>query len=247
MNRTLLTIPKLAAIMTIVGLVATAPAFAQDEARIPFEATTLHLSASGEAHAAPDMADISVGVEVLAPTAAEALRQNAQQMTATIAALKAKGVEARDIQTSGLTLNPQYVFHDNEPRRLTGYQASNTVTILVRNLAQLGPDVDAVVAVGANRIGGVSFGLADRKAAEDAARRAAVKTLQEKASLLAEAAGYRVARLVSLTDGGGDGPPIRPMTMTRVKAPGAPPAPTPTEAGDVQVTATVSAVYELKK
>ena len=240
-------ISKLAAVASVLALSGiVAPAFAQDEAHTPFEATTLHLSASGEAHAAPDMASINVGVEVVAPTAAEALRQNAQQMTATVAALKASGVVARDIQTSGLNLNAQYVFHDGKPRELTGYQASNTVTITVRNLAQLGADVDAVVAAGANQINGVSFGLSDSKAAEVEARRAAVKALQEKAALYAEAAGYRVARLVSLSDGE-RGEPVRPrMVMATTMRKGAA-APTPTEAGELDVTASVSAVFELKK
>ena len=240
-----MTSPLLAAAL-LIGLSAAAlPAFAQDEAHAPFEATTLHLSATGEAHAAPDIASINIGVETLALTAAEALHQNAAQMTATIAALNSKGVAGKDIQTSGLNLNAQYVFHDNEPRKLTGYQAANTVTITVRNLARLGPDVDAVVAAGANQINGVGFGLSDSKAAEDEARRAAVKALQGKAALYAEAAGYHVARLVSLSDEGGGVSPVRPMMMKAMRAGAA--APTPTEAGELDVSITVNAVFELKK
>jgi len=240
-----MTSPLLAAAL-LIGLSAAAlPAFAQDEAHTPFEATTLHLSATGEAHAAPDIASINIGVETLALTAAEALHQNAAQMTATIAALNSKGVAGKDIQTSGLNLNAQYVFHDNDPRKLTGYQAANTVTITVRNLARLGPDVDAVVAAGANQINGVGFGLSDSKVAEDEARRAAVKALQEKAALYAEAAGYHVARLVSLSDEGGGVSPVRPMMMKAMRAGAA--APTPTEAGELDVSITVNAVFELKK
>jgi uncharacterized protein YggE len=238
---------SLLAAALVAGLSAVAaPALAQDEARAPFEATTLRLSATGEAHAAPDIATINIGVEISAPTAAEALHQNAAQMTATIAALKARGVAARDIQTSGLTLNAQYAFHDNEPRKLTGYQAADTVAITVRDLARLGPDVDAVVAAGANQINGVGFGLSDAKAAEDEARRAAVRALQAKAALYAEAAGYRVARLVSLSDEGGGGAPIRPMMKVMSLRAGAA-APTPTEAGELDVSVTVNAVFELKK
>jgi uncharacterized protein YggE len=231
--------PALAAVAVL--LTTSAPALAQ-EARTAFEATTLQLSATGEAHAAPDIASINLGVQVDAPTAAEALRQNGVQMTATIAALKNLGVAAKDIQTAGLNLNAQYVFHEGEPRKLTGYQASNTVTIVVRDLARLGATVDAVVAAGANQVNGVSFSLSDPQHAEDEARREAVKSLQAKAALYAEATGYNIARLVSLTDGTNDGGAVRPLIMSMRKV-----APTPTEPGELDVTANVSAVYELRK
>jgi hypothetical protein len=221
---------------------AAAPALARAQGA-PFEATTLALSATGEAEAAPDIASISIGVEATGPTAAEALRANAVQMSAALAALKARGVAAKDIQTSGLNLSAQYVFHDNEPRKLTGYQASNSVTVTVRDLARLGMTVDAVVAAGANQINGVSFGLSDPHAAEDEARKAAVKALQAKAALYAEAAGYQVTRLISLTDGGGESGAVRPVMMTAMRKVAA----TPTEPGALNVTASVSAVFELKK
>ncbi len=221
---------------------AAAPALAQED-RIAFQATTLRLSATGEAHAAPDIASINLGVQTEAPSAAEALRQNRVQMTATIAALKAQGVLAKDIQTSGLNLNPQYVFHDNE-RKLTGYQASNTVTIIVRDLTRLGATVDAVVAAGANQVNGVSFSLSDPEHAEDDARRAAVKALQAKAALYAEAAGYHIERLVSLSDTAIEPNGIRPVMVTAMRAKA---GPTPTEPGELDVTANVSAVYELKR
>ena len=234
---------KIALAAFLAASALAAPALAQGD-RGQFEATTLRLSARGETHAAPDIATINLGVQTEALSAAEALRQNRTQMSATIAALKAQGVLAKDIQTSGLNLNPQYAFHDNE-RHLTGYQASNEVTIIVRDLTKLGATVDAVVAAGANQVNGVNFSLSDPQHAEDEARRAAVKALEAKAALYAEAAGYHVARLVSLSDTAANPTVVRPMMMeARVK--GAPVA-TPTEPGELDVTAIVSAVYELKK
>jgi uncharacterized protein YggE len=232
----------LAIVVAAIAAIA-APAWAQDE-RTPFQATTLHLSATGEAHVAPDIATITLGVQTDAPSAAEALRQNRVQMTATLAALKAQGVREKDIQTSGLSLNPQYVFHDGEPRRLTGYQAMNNVTITVRDLSRLGAAVDAVVAAGANEVNGVAFSLADPQAGEDQARRAAVKALQAKAALYAEASGYRLDRLVSLSDTAPSSVRTGEIMVTsmRYKA-----APTPVSPGELDVTATVSAVYELRK
>jgi uncharacterized protein YggE len=200
--------PLLLAVLLFVG---AAPALAQD-ARTPFDATTLHLSATGETQATPDLAAINLGVETEAPTAAEALRLNRVQMTATISALRRQGLQEKDIQTTGLNLNAQYVFHEGEPRRLTGYQASNLVTIRVHDLTKLGATVDAVVAAGANQVN----------------------------ALIAAAMGYRVERLVSLSDTASSSNIVRPMMAMRAMA-------TPAEPGELAVTAMVSAVYELEK
>jgi uncharacterized protein YggE len=228
--------PLLLAALLCIG---AAPAIAQD-AGAPFDATTLNLSATGEIQATPDLAAISLGVQTQAPTATEALRLNRVKMTATIAALRAQGLKEKDIQTTGLNLNAQYVFHEGEPSRLTGYQASNLVTIRVHDLAKLGATVDAVVAAGANQVNGITFSLADPQAAQDDARREAIKTLQAKDALYAAAMGYRVERLVSLSDTVGSNNIVRPMMAMRAMA-------TPAEPGELTVTATVGAVYELKK
>ena len=152
-------------------------------------------------------------------------------MTATLSAVKAQGVMEKDIQTTGLSLNPQYVFHDGDPRRLTGYQALNNVTVTVRDLTRLGAAVDAVVAAGANQVNGIAFGLADPQTAENEARRAAMKALQAKATLYAEASGYRLDRLVSLSDTAGAVQPIMVTAMRRMAV-----ASTPTEAGELDVS-----------
>ena len=226
------------------ALAAALPAAAQED-RAPFEATTLRLSAQGEAHATPDIAAITFGVEVEATTAAEALARNRAQMSASLAALKAQGLAAKDIQTSNLSLNAQYVFHDGEPRKLTGYQATNGVTVIVRDLTRLGAVVDAVVAAGTNQVNGISFSLSDPQRAEDEARHAAVKALQAKAALYAEATGYHIARLVSLSDNAVQTGPMQEIVVTARRRLAA--APTPVEPGELDVTANVSAVYELKK
>lgn len=212
------------------------------EERNAFQATTLNLSAYGESRVAPDMATITLGVSTQSTTAAESMRQNRARMATVVAALKAQGVAERDIQTSGLTLNAQYAYEQNQPPRLTGYQASNEVTITVRNLAGLGGAVDALVKAGANQVNGISFGLQNPQSAEDEARRAAVKALTAKAGLYAEATGYRVARLVNLSEGGGYAPsPPRPlMAMAKMAEPQ-----TPVEPGELRVRIDISGVYEL--
>lgn len=211
-----------------------------------FKATTLNLSAYGETKIAPDMATITLGVQTDAPTAAEALSQNAAKMNQVIAALKKGGIADRDIQTSNLSLNPQYVYQENLPPRLTGYQVSNQVTVRVRDLKRLGQAVDAVVGAGANNVGGISFGLSDPSAAENAARQDAVKALRAKAELYAAAAGYSVGRLVSLSENGGYAPPP-PMPMVAMAAKAERFDSTPTAGGELSVRIDVNAVFELVK
>lgn len=213
-----------------------------------FRATTLNLSAYGENRTAPDKATISLGVQTQAATAVETIRQNAEKMTRVIDTLKKGGIAARDIQTSGLNLNPQYAYPENLPPRLTGYQASNTVTVTVHDLTRVGEAVDATVNAGADTVGGVSFGLEDSTAAENAARLKAVSALQAKADLYAKAMGYRIARLVTMSEGSSyaappPAPPMPMMQMARAESD----AKTQVEPGEMNVRVDVTGMYELTR
>jgi uncharacterized protein YggE len=211
-----------------------------------FRTTTFALSAHGESRVAPDMATINLGVIGEAPNAAAAMAANASKMNKVMAALKTAGIAPKDIQTSGLNLNPQYVYQQNEPARLTGYQATSQVTVTVHDLARLGRAVDATVGAGADQVNGISFGLDDPTAAEDAARLAAVKALAAKADLYAKATGLKVARLVSLSEGGGyvpAPPPMPMMAMARMKAADS----TAVSPGELKVRVDVTGLYELAR
>jgi uncharacterized protein YggE len=228
-----------------IALPAAAQGVGADTADSAFRATTMSLSAVGETKVTPDLATITLGVQTDAATAAGALSANAAQMTKVVAALKKAGIADRDIQTSNLSVNPQYVYEQNQPPKLNGYQASNQVTIQVRDLARLGQTVDATVGAGATNVGGISFGLQDPQAAEDKARLDAVKALQAKADLYARATGYKIVRLVNLGEGGGYTPaPPMPMMMraNMAKADSSPVA-----AGELSVRIDVSATYEMAK
>ena len=219
---------------------AQAPAPAADSM---FRATTFNLSAYGETRVAPDMATINLGVMTEAKTAAEALAANATRMNAVIASLKKGGIADKDIQTSNLNVAPQYRYVQNEAPVLTGYQVSNQVTVTVRDLKKLGGAVDATVSAGANQVNGISFGLADPTAAENAAREAAVKALTAKADLYARATGYRISRLVNLSEGGGYSPqPPMPMPMMAARAQFK--DSTPVSAGELNVRIDITGLYE---
>ncbi|HEX7759089.1 MAG TPA: SIMPL domain-containing protein [Caulobacteraceae bacterium] len=245
--KTLLRTAALVAVLTT-SAAGASPALsavpgADPAAASAFAATTLNLSAYGEARADPDMATISLGVETAGPTAAAAMQANAAQMSKVVAALKKAGIADRDLQTANLSLSPQYVYEQNQPPRLTGYQASNQLSVTVKDLSKLASVVDATVSAGATNVGQISFGLSNPVAAENTARIAAVKALQDKASLYANATGYRISRLVNLDEGGGYSvEPPRPMMAVGFAAKA---APTPVETGTVKVRVDITGVFEL--
>lgn len=237
--------------MALLLATAAAPAaFAQASrptADTMFQTTTLNLAAHGETRVAPDKATITLGVQTEAPTAAGAMSANNERMNSVVAALRKAGIAEKDIQTSGLNLSPQYDYVEREPPRLRGYQASNLVTITVNDLARLGPAVDATVKAGANQVHGISFGLKNPTAAENAAREEAVKALAAKAELYARATGHRVGRLVNLSEGGGSGVPFPPPMPVAAFARMEKADSTPISAGELNIRIDVTGLYELTK
>jgi hypothetical protein len=233
----------LLATATASGASAQAPASAADNL---FHATTLNLEAYGEARTAPDMATINLGVTTEGASAAEAMAANARQIDKVLSALKAAGIAGKDIQTSNLNLNAQYAYAQGQPPQLTGYQAANQLSVTVHDLSRLGAVVDATVNAGANQMNGISFGLNDPTAAENAARLAAVKALAAKADLYAKATGYRISRLVSLSEGGGYAP-SPPLPMASYAKRDSAVAASRVEPGELKVRIDVTGLYELAR
>ena len=204
----------------------------------------LTVGGQGLSSAQPDLATISLGVSSRAATAAEAMTQNAEAQNKVIEALKAEGIEARDIPTSGLNLSPMLDYSkDGEAPRVTGYAAQNNVTVRVRDIAGLGAVLDKLVASGANEIGGINFTREDMTEAEDAARSAAVQDARRRAEIMAEAAGMRLGPLLRLSDTPVESQPVPMMRMMAAEAKGS--APTPVEAGELTVSANVTAIFAL--
>src|SRR6185369_14705754 len=134
-------------------LLITLPAFAQ-EAPLPpkLTGTRLEVTADANIKAVPDMATVSSGVVTQAPTASEAMSKNAAAMTKVFDALKKAGIKETDIQTSGLSLNPDYAYEEKQAPRITGYQANNNVSVVLHDLTKVGATLDTLVSVGANQI-----------------------------------------------------------------------------------------------
>jgi uncharacterized protein YggE len=193
----------------------------------------------GEVSALPDMATLSIGVEVQAKTPGRALADNAERMTAVMARLKDAGVAERDLRTSQLGVWP--VFSErNQPQRIVGYRASNQLSIIVREINGLGKVLDQAVADGANRVNGPSFSIADPEPLLAAARDAAVSDAIAKAERYAAAAGVALGDVLSINESAG-GTPILPRQM-RAEAMA---ASTPIATGESSVSASVTMTFAI--
>lgn len=216
------------------------------EPLVPAQGTILDVSAEGRTTRVPDLATIRAGVVSQAPTAAAALADNAQRMQRVLAALKRAGIAPRDLATSNVGLNPQYRYTDGQPPAITGYQATNTVSVRFRDVTKAGSVLDALVAQGANQIDGPNLSIDTPETALDEARTDAVKRARARADLYAAAAGMKVARVISIAEAGQDagGPGPQPMFMARAMKADA--ASTEIAPGEKDVTVTLSVRFLLQ-
>jgi uncharacterized protein len=209
--------------------------------------SVLNINVSADSKRTPDIATISAGVVTQARTANAAMAENRRKMSAAMAEIRAAGIEARDIQTSGFSIQPQYEYVENQRPRITGYQVSNTLTVRIRNLELVGPVLDRVVAQGVNQVNGPTFGLDNPEAALDEARREAIETAMRRGRLYAEGAGMRIRRVVSINESGGIQPQPVPMMMARAAmADGAAPQ-TEIAAGEISLSIQLNVQFELEQ
>lgn len=197
---------------------ALATTLAVPAAAQPIGATRLDIVATGEVTRVPDIARINAGVVTQARTASDAIRQNAAQMGRVLAALKRAGIADRDVQTSTISLNPEYRYAENQPPALTGYRASNDVTVKFRKIEETGNILDALVAEGANQINGPTLEIDQPDAALDEARQRALTVAKARAELYARSTGLRVGRIVAISEAGAVPPPMPMPVMVRAQA-----------------------------
>ncbi|MDQ4419052.1 SIMPL domain-containing protein [Sphingobium sp. DEHP117] len=206
----------------------------------------LTLNITENIEAKPDLAMIGVGVQSNALTAVQALRANSTQMNAVIAAAKAKGVAAKDIQTSGFSLNPQYDYRDGQSV-FKGYQVSNMVTIKTRDIENLGAFLDAMVANGGNTINGPTFSVENPEPLLVQARQRALASGAAQAQFYARGAGYSTARLVSISEAMNYSRPVDAMAPRPVVAQMAKAEVANVEPGQVSNGVTVTLQYVLER
>jgi uncharacterized protein YggE len=202
------------------------------------------LTASGEGvvMATPDIAVVNIGVVTNDRTAEAALAANAKDMNEVIAAMKAAGIADKDIGTSGFYVNPIYPpeREQGQPQKVQSYRVTNEVRVTIRDFAKAGAILDKVINAGTNEVNGISFELSDRVGPADDALKAAVADASRKAGIMADAAGLKIVRMQSLATGEPAGRPIpfaAPMAMAK--------AATPVMAGQQEIRATATAVFEV--
>jgi uncharacterized protein YggE len=200
--------------------------------------STITVTGTGTVQAPPDLATLMIGVTTQGDTAAAALASNSAAGEAVIARLTASGIEARDMQTSNLSINPNWTsFDGSSAPTISGYVATNVLTVRVRALDGLGKVLDAAVADGANTLNGLTFGLSAPEPQLNEARKAAVADARARAELLVAAAGMKLGKVLTITEGGAWTDP-QPMFRDVAAAP-------PVAGGELAMTANVTVQYEM--
>lgn len=259
-------------VFALVGLAASQaaaqPQPTQAIAPLGPDSALLSLTAEGQSRRTPDLAIFSAGVVTQAESASEALAENSRRMDRVVAALRSAGIAERDIQTSQISLQPRYSNPELEAQlrarqtrepyvpppqpeapRIIGYEAHNNVQVRVRRLDRMGGIIDTLIENGANQVNGPSFTLDEPDAALDEARTEAVTNARQRAELYARAAGMRVARILSISEGGGYYPMQNIIVTGRsggfAAPPPPPPPPTPVSPGELTLGVNVSVQFEL--
>ncbi|MGC6400366.1 SIMPL domain-containing protein [Sphingomonas sp. FW199] len=204
----------------LMALPAAAPLHAQTMAGpiVPVDGTVLDVVAEGRVTRTPDIAIVRAGIVTQDANAAAALKANAARMTAVLAAVKKLGIADRDVQTSQISLQPQYRYAEGQPPVITGYQATNQLTLKLRDVARAGAALDVLVAQGANTIEGPTLMIDAADAAMDEARTDAVRRARARADLYARAAGLRVDRILVISEGAAPTPGPVPVMMARMES-----------------------------
>ena len=204
---------------------------------------TVSLAAAGSVRTAPDKVDISTGVTSQAPSAKDALAKNSAAMSQVIDALKAEGLDPKDIQTTNFSVQPVYEERkEGRAPAIIAYRVTNSMRITIHDTAKLGGILDKVVTLGANDVGAIEFGVAEPEALKDEARKQAVAEASANAKLYAEAAGGTLGKVLSIAEDEG-------MVVTRYASP----APmdmaakaVPIQAGTATVEVRVRMTFELE-
>jgi len=221
------------------SLLAT-PALAQ--APVP---PMITVSGEGTVSVPPDLALVDGGVTSEARTAREASEANNVAMSKVLLALKTAGLDDKDLQTSRLSLFPQYAQQNRPnpgPNVITGYRASNRVTIRVRDVKKVAATIDALVSSGANEVGGVNFMVTKASELLDEARTQAIADARRKAELYAKAAGVNLGMPISISEDGSNPPPA-PMMLRKMAADS---ASAPVAQGEEVLRVNVSVSWEIK-
>jgi len=233
-------------LIPFVTIILSVSAFAQSTPPPP---DTVSVTGTARIAVTPDRFSFNASVQTIAPTVEEAVNENNRKVAAVIAALKTAGAKAEEIQTSNFSIYPQQDYSQQQQGKLprvVGYQVSNSITVVKKQVADAGRLLQAAIAAGVNQTSGLSFSVSDSTRGRDEGLRAAFADARAKASLLAQAAGRTLGPAMTITELGSQSPqPPRPMGGARVMA-AVVAEPVPVESGTEELSFTVSVVFGLR-
>jgi uncharacterized protein YggE len=167
---------------------------------VGFASANVTVNGQGKVTYVPDMGYVTVGVSSKGKTAQEAWEKNNEAVKKLFDALKARGIDPKDIQTANVSVNPEYIHPKDQEPVLVGYVVSYDLKVTVRKLSDLGPVLDDLVKNGANRNVSISFGCSDIEKLLDEARIKAIADARHKADLYAGAAGTKTGRVLEISE-----------------------------------------------
>jgi uncharacterized protein YggE len=204
-------------------------------------ATGISVSAQGSITVKPDVAYVQLGVETMDADAGKARKANDEAMAKVLAAVKGFGVSDDDVTTTNFNIYPRY---DDKGEKITGYTVNNNVSVKVKNLDKLGDVLTAASEAGANTAGGISFDVQDRTAAYNDALAQAMEKAKARADVMAKACGVTLGRVMTVNESSSYSGPtyavVEDAMYSKANA-------VPVSGGTLDVTASVSVVYEIVK
>lgn len=230
---------------TLISAALPSPVHASEKA-----VSRINVTGEGKVFLAPDIATLQLGVMAEGKTAREALTKNNTQMRDVIDAMKAAGIDPKDLQTSNFSIQPKYVYHrpknneEQKPPRIVGYTVSNNLTVIIRDLAKVGEILDQSVSLGINSGGHISFGNDDPSAAIKEARAAAMKDAIDRAETLLGAAGASLGKIIEINESFQRPRPV-PLAKGRMMADAAMAESVPIEGGENAYSVNVSVSWEI--
>ena len=228
-------------LFSLIVITCAASVFAQTP---PVSWESISVSGTGRSSVAPDRFSFNVGVQTVADTVEDAVAQNNKRVAAVLAALKAAGAQDKDLQTSNFNIYPQQDYQEGRQPRILGYQVTNNVTVRSTKVADAGKLLGVAIGAGVNTASGINFEVADQTRGRDQGLRAAFNDAKAKATLLAQAAGRTLGRVLTVSEGLHSAPP-QPYPVQRMAAMEAR-ADVPIESGTQEQAYTVSVTFELR-
>jgi uncharacterized protein YggE len=230
--------------LSLLMLVLATSALAQTPPPPPLETVTV--TGTGKAKLTPDRYSFNVGVQTIATTVDDSVRENNERVADVIAALKKAGATAAEIRTSNFTIYPQQDYQQGKLPRITGYQVNNSVTVTRDKIGDAGKLLQAALNAGVNTSSGLQFLVSDPARGRDEGMRAAFADAKAKATTLAQAAGRAIGKALTITEGS---EPSRPPVVYRAMAVAAAQTTTdevPVESGTQEMTYSITVTFELR-